>query len=155
MAETLSVTSVILFIIAAIFVVVAIVLWFVFKIPNVVGDLSGRNARKSIKQMRLTNENTSVKRKSNSLNANSLAFKTSIYSGMNMNETGLLVDNVQRKITFSAETESLDGSGNDEFESNDNILNKSDVVSKDEVMKRVGFVLLEEILFIHTDEVIR
>ncbi len=52
MAEILHTLSIISFVLAVLFVVIAIIFWFVFKIPNVIGDLSGHNARKSIAQMR-------------------------------------------------------------------------------------------------------
>ena len=52
MAETLSMISKISFVAAEICLVVAIILFIRFKIPDVIGDLSGRNARKSIEQMR-------------------------------------------------------------------------------------------------------
>ncbi len=48
MAETLSNISTISFIAVLVFTVLAIVQWFFFKIPTVIGDLSGRNAKKSI-----------------------------------------------------------------------------------------------------------
>lgn len=56
MVETLSTLSVTSYILAGVFLVTAIVLWFVLKIPRVIGDLSGRNARKSIAEMRNGNE---------------------------------------------------------------------------------------------------
>lgn len=56
MAETLSMISKISFVAAGICLVVAIILFIRFKIPDVIGDLSGRNARKSIEQMRALNE---------------------------------------------------------------------------------------------------
>jgi len=37
---------------AGVFAALAVILWFVFRIPTVAGDLSGRNARKSVEQMR-------------------------------------------------------------------------------------------------------
>ena len=61
MAETLSTISLIAYIISAVFFVLAIVLFIVFKIPAVVGDLSGKNARKSIERMRLDNVRTGDK----------------------------------------------------------------------------------------------
>ena len=53
--------SVIFFIAAGVFAVLAIALWFLFKIPIVIGDLSGRTAKKSIERMRLNNEKTGNK----------------------------------------------------------------------------------------------
>jgi Sec-independent protein translocase protein TatA len=61
MADTLSFISVISFVAATIFLIVAVIFWFVFKIPTVIGDLSGRNARKSIEQMRRSNEQSGAK----------------------------------------------------------------------------------------------
>ena len=61
MAETLSTLSIISFVIAAVLLAVAVFLWFFFKIPSVIGDLSGRTARKSIAQMRAANEKTGAK----------------------------------------------------------------------------------------------
>lgn len=52
MAEILSAASFISYIAAVAFGAVAIALWFLFKIPSVIGDLSGRNAKKSIEKMR-------------------------------------------------------------------------------------------------------
>ena len=61
MAETLSMISKISFVAAGICLVVAIILFIRFKIPDVIGDLSGRNARKSIEQMRALNEKSGSK----------------------------------------------------------------------------------------------
>ncbi len=56
MAETLSTFSIISFVVAGVGLVLAIFFWFFFKIPTVIGDLSGRTARKSIAKMRAENE---------------------------------------------------------------------------------------------------
>ena len=66
MAEMLSTLSIIAFIAAGIFLLIAIVLWFYFKIPTVIGDLSGRTARRSIAQMRVANEKSGTKSYKNS-----------------------------------------------------------------------------------------
>lgn len=55
-AEILSLISTISFVIAAISFVLAVFFWFYFKIPSVIGDLSGRTAKKSIARMRASNE---------------------------------------------------------------------------------------------------
>lgn len=55
-AEILSLISVISFVFCAIAFVLAVFFWFFFKIPSVIGDLSGRTARKSIEKMRAGNE---------------------------------------------------------------------------------------------------
>lgn len=55
-AEILSLISVISYIVAGICLVLAIFFWFFFKIPSVIGDLSGRTAKKSIARRRASNE---------------------------------------------------------------------------------------------------
>lgn len=54
-ADILSMVSVISYILAGVFLVLAVIFWFVYKIPKVVGDLSGRTARRSIEKMRQKN----------------------------------------------------------------------------------------------------
>ena len=60
-AKMLQTLSVISFAVAAVLFVLALFFWFFFKIPTVIGDLSGRNARKSIAKMRAANEKTGAK----------------------------------------------------------------------------------------------
>ncbi|MBQ6824655.1 MAG: hypothetical protein IJP27_08365 [Clostridia bacterium] len=48
-------------ILAGIMLVVSVLLFFLLKIPHVVGDLSGRNARKAIENIRNQNESTGNK----------------------------------------------------------------------------------------------
>lgn len=59
-AEILSLISVISFVFCGIAFVLAVFFWFFFKIPSVIGDLSGRTARKSIEKMRAGNEKAAV-----------------------------------------------------------------------------------------------
>ena len=56
MAQLLQTLSIISFAVAGLCLVLAILFWFFFKIPTVVGDLSGKTARKSIAKMRAANE---------------------------------------------------------------------------------------------------
>ncbi len=60
-AELLSTLSIVSFVIAAVCLVLAIVLWIYFRIPRVIGDLSGKNAKKSIARMRAYNESSGNK----------------------------------------------------------------------------------------------
>jgi len=61
MAQTLQTLSTVSFAVAGVCFAVAAFFWFFFKIPAVFGDLSGRNARKSIAKMRAANERSGVK----------------------------------------------------------------------------------------------
>lgn len=161
MADILHTLSIISFILAVLFVVLAIALWFVFKIPNVIGDLSGRNARKSIAQMRQNNEKTGDKSYKASEKNLARGKLTGTMEGIgktepnNIEETGLLNENlahsyeaqdtgllVDEKATGlleeSVETTSLDNS--------DSISNR--------VPSTVIIQIIEEVMLIHTEEVI-
>ena len=54
-AEILSLVSLISYIVAGVCLVLAVFFWIFFKIPAVIGDLSGRTAKKSIEKMRQAN----------------------------------------------------------------------------------------------------
>lgn len=60
-SEILSMISLISFILAGVSAALAVIFWFRFNIPAVIGDLSGRTARKSIEKMRANNEKTGKK----------------------------------------------------------------------------------------------
>jgi hypothetical protein len=56
MAEIYDIVSVVAFVLAAIMIAAAIILWFKFDIYRIAGDLSGRTAKKTIADMRRKNE---------------------------------------------------------------------------------------------------
>lgn len=57
-SEIFSLISLISYIASGVFLVLAVFFWFKFRIPSVIGDLSGRTAKKSIARMRANNEKT-------------------------------------------------------------------------------------------------
>ena len=56
MASTFGTISIVLFVLAAVCLAFGIFAFITFRIPSIIGDLTGRNARKSIEQMRESNE---------------------------------------------------------------------------------------------------
>ena len=56
MVETLSTISIICFVASGVCLVAAIIIFIVFRIPSVIGDLSGRTARKSVAKYRTSKE---------------------------------------------------------------------------------------------------
>lgn len=56
MADILNRFSLVFFLLAIVFFVLTIIVFVVFKIPDLIGDLNGRNARKTIELMRHNNE---------------------------------------------------------------------------------------------------
>jgi len=61
LADILSIASYVAFALAALCLVLAIYFWFMHRIPSVIGDLSGKTARKSIEKMRESNEKSGNK----------------------------------------------------------------------------------------------
>lgn len=61
MADILSTASYVCFALAGLCFVLAVFFWFKHKIPSVIGDLSGKTARKSIERMRASNEKSGDK----------------------------------------------------------------------------------------------
>ena len=157
MAGTLHTLSIISFVLAVAFLILAAILWFVFKIPNVIGDLSGSNARKSIARMRQQNEKTGDKsykaskknfargkltetmegRKNPTETEETGLLKENTVTGYEEENTGLL-EEATGLLNDSGETESLD--------------NKEPEGKR--LAASVKIEMIEEVMMIHTDETI-
>lgn len=167
MAETLSTLSIISFIIAGVCLVLSAFLWIFFKIPTVIGDLSGRNARKSIARMRAANEKSGSKSyKASKTNAergkltdtmqHSKKLKQGKGSSDDRPDTGLLNDN-------RADEDLSEATGVLEPETTELLVDENTTAPLDNLgtkqpTKREGGVklkMLDEVLLIHTDEVIQ
>lgn len=61
MAKTLTDLSTVFFIVAAVGLVLAVFLWVFFNIPKVIGDLSGKTAKRSVAKIRAANEQSGYK----------------------------------------------------------------------------------------------
>ena len=170
-AEILSLISTISYVIAAIFFVLAVFFWFNFKIPSVIGDLSGRTAKKSIARMRASNESaggkgyqpsaTNTKRgkltdtmqHSRKLKAEPKKEGPPIDESQ-MPKTGLLESN-KAQIVDSQQTEILDGAATDVLV--DDAVTVALQPESVKPTKRTGgkkLTILDEVMLIHTDEVI-
>lgn len=166
MAQTLQTLSIISFAVAGICLVLAIFFWFFFKIPTVIGDLSGRTARKSIAKMRAANEKTGAKSyKESKTNAergkltdtmpgSDKLKKKNIASDDGKPETGLLADNMAEKIDSEA-------TGILESETTGLLIDDNATAPlaspAHKPTERTGgkkLVMIEEVMLIHTDEVI-
>lgn len=167
MAETLGTLSIISFVVAGITLAIAIVLWFFFEIPTVVGDLTGRTARKSIARMRAENEKTGTKKYKESKTNIERGKLTETMSGINRNtdddrpETGLLAENrggdteTEETGLLNAETSTVSDS-----ETTGLLVDENETVSlgnEVETKERIGgksLTMIEEVMLIHTEEVI-
>lgn len=171
-AEILSLASLISYIVAGICLVLAVFFWFFFKIPVVIGDLSGRTARKSIEKMRQSNERSGNKsyrasatnvargKLTETMQNSAKLKKTNITteepkqpSGGRL-ETGLLSEN-KAEATCGDETVALD------TEETTGMLVDEEATAalnvETPIVKRVGgkkLTMIAEVMLIHTDEVI-
>lgn len=166
MAQTLQTLSIISFAVSGVCLVLAIFFWFFFKIPRVIGDLSGRTARKSIAMIRATNEKTGVKSyKESKTNAergkltdtmpgSDKLKKKKTVSDEGKPETGLLADNMAERIDSEA-TDILEPETTGLL-IDDNATAPLDSPAHKPIERTGGkkLVMIEEVMLIHTDEVI-
>lgn len=165
MADTLSTLSIIFFIASGVLLGIALILFFVFNIPSVIGDLSGRTAKNSIKKMRLSNESSGSKSyKTSETNAQRGKLTSAMPSSENkeatqekqapktaapkeQTETGLLFENAS-KMPFTESTELLD------VPANEDIHESAAYEKAASNAERIQLTVIEEVMLIHTDEVI-
>lgn len=173
MAQLLQSLSVISFAIAGVCLVLAVFFWFFFKIPTVIGDLSGRTARKSIAKMRAANEKSGVKAYRESKTNAERGKITGTMHGIGRSavadpapsdgrpETGVLAENKAEGLdpqatgALNEETAMLDAATT-ELLVDENATVSLNVQSQ-QPPKRVGgkkLEMLDQVMLIHTDEVI-
>lgn len=165
MAETLSTLSIISFVVAGLCLAVAVFLFVYFKIPSVIGDLSGRTARKSIAKMRIANEKTGSKSYNTSKTNADRGKLTGTVQGADAisnkayeredtrPETGLLSDNKAEHVDSQA-TRLLDDEATGLLmdENATALLNETKQPVRRSGGKKLN--LIESVMLIHTDEVI-
>ncbi len=99
---------------------VSVTLFFVFKIPNIIGNLTGRNAKKAIEDIKRQNESYAYSDKTNALNGKKkITEKISTARLDNMGETTVLGYNGEDETTVLGnngedETTILGNNGTDE-----------------------------------------
>ena len=154
-------------ILAALMFITTIILFFVLKIPHVIGDLSGANARKAIENIRNQNESTGEKIYKSS--------ETNIKRGKitdKISPSGNLIKNPSGDIAGAMKTEKISPGG---YESVSNETTVLDCSSETTVLNPIQeettvlntnqgettvleqpsvFVIEYEITFVHTSEVI-
>ena len=141
-------------------------MWFFFGIPAVIGDLNGRTARKSIARMRAANEKTGVKTYKESKTNFERGKLTKTIRGSESDqksknclmedkpETGLLEENSAERFESEATGILIDDSTDILHDENSTVLLSSEVSaqSKTAVSKKIN--LIEEIIIVHTEEMI-
>lgn len=173
MVHTLQTLSIISFAVAGVCLVVSVFFWFFFKIPTVIGDLSGRTARKSIAKMRAANEKNGTKTYKTSKTNAERGKLTDTMPNMSKSknkkevdnnskpETGLLAENradgPESEVTGMLDkgTEILD------YDATGLLIDENATVSLDTPAQKstaridgIKLEIIEDVMMIHTDEVI-
>lgn len=176
MAEILSTVSTVSFALAGVFFLFAVFFWVKFEIVQIIGDLSGRTAKKSIAKMREKNEKTGKK----SFKPSSVNLERGKLTDT-MKDSQKLINRVSKKTEESLETgllsenkvDNSDGNITELLEDNnatsllsekeieipeDNstvLLNENVVSNQKKTVKAVEFTMLDEVIIIHTNEIIQ
>lgn len=150
---------------SALCLVLAVALFFVLKIPNVIGDLTGATARKAIEDIRNQNESSGNKTYKSSLvnrkrgkitdkitDTGSLIKPSQNISSGAMATSKISTERLETEALESYETSLLNEPGSDET----TVLG-SEINAETTVLEKNGgetFTIEYELTFIHTDEVI-
>lgn len=183
MARILSIVSTVSFVLAGVFLVIAILFWIKFGILNIIGDLSGRTAKKSIAKMRENNEKigkksfkpsfvnlgrgklTDTMKGSEKLNKSALkeyeykpetgTLSENKFNGLYGSMTDILEDNNVTGLLSENETKILDNDTTDLLDNNTTVLlNKEIEKHLEKVTSSTDFKIIDEIILVHTDEFI-
>lgn len=175
MARVLSIVSTVSFVLAGIFLIIAILLWIKFGILNIIGDLSGRTAKKSIAKMRENNEKVGKKsfkpsfvnlgrgKLTDAMKGSEKLNKSDLKEYENQPETGILAKNkingLYGSVTDILEDNNLTGLLNEKEteildNSTTNLLNEEVEDSLKKVTSSVDFKIIDEVILVHTDEFI-
>ncbi|MBS7359128.1 MAG: hypothetical protein KIG53_00825 [Oscillospiraceae bacterium] len=171
MASIFKIVSIVLFSLAAVCLLLAVFTFIIFKIPNVIGDLTGRNARKSIEKMRDANEKSGKK----SYRPHPVAsdrgtltepIKQSKKESKKLSETVKTEPQRKESQTFDGNSatdvlEDLNATAILDYDSNGTeILSGGTEVLSEETMRTtlnentVKIKMIQDIILIHTEEVI-
>ena len=88
MAQIYTVISMVSFVLAGVFLLISCFLWFKFNIYKIVGDLSGRTAKKGIEKMRKKNEEAGNRPRATYMAGNRQGITEKIETAPTQNPTG-------------------------------------------------------------------
>lgn len=175
MAEILSTVSTVSLVLAVVFFVLAVFFWIKFRILEIIGDLTGRTAKKSIAKMRENNEKTGKKSfKTSEINIQRGKLTGKMKDSEKLDkkdfkkfkdepETELLaegqvdnfIENTTEVLNYNVETGLLNEEYTEVLESNaTTVLNKNNVKVSKENSSSEKLRIIEDIVLIHTNEMI-
>ena len=179
------------FIACAVMFVVSVILFITLKIPNVIGDLTGRNAKKAIENIRKQNEASAGKdykasavnlergRLTDKMTPSGNLQRRGITSGFGVHTEKISTMKLEQQASVGMDTDNESNEtmvleqnySNETSVLNHNYLNETTVLSQQNVGETTvlsshmpqnpsettvlnQFMVLEDITFIHTDEII-
>lgn len=166
---TINIVSIIFFIIAGVSLLVAIYSFVRFNIPQIIGELSGRTAKKSIAQMRDKNVKTGDKSHRPSPAAKERGTLTDKIEKKEMvkvntataeegtellNSTEKLSNNIQTELLAENETELLDDNATTVLSEETTVLTNNDNSQINVSNDSNDFKIIQNIVLIHTNETI-
>lgn len=164
MADLMSNISAAAFIAAGLFFILAVFLWFKFRVLSIINDLSGRTARKSIEQMRAMNSGSDAgshvpgtarlrrARPERGTGRASVSYEAAITAKLyskqpDKPDTELLVGGTEENINSAELIE--ENSGTSEFTAAESVLHGAAGTGVKTELR-----MIEDIMLIHTEEVI-
>ncbi len=154
-AQTYQLISLIGFILAAVFCVTAIVIWFRFGIRKVIGELTGRTQKKRIEQMRRENEYSGEK----TFRPMSVAMGGRKVTNPIEGDFSLKKSNREGRLPPAAgstetETAPLTDALYERTENQTLLLNNETEYPDETELQAVAFRMIQDIVIIHTGEAI-
>lgn len=152
--EFLELISLISYILSGVCLLLAIFFWVKFSIPDVINYLSGRTGKKSIENVKATNEKTEKKAFASNTDSKKLIDdvkkKDSNISPEEEEKTEFLqknVDTAPLEKTYWEETGVL-------YETDETVSFEEDNETMPLDQNRNGFVMLDEVILVHTKDII-
>lgn len=152
-ASLFRIIAIVSFALAIAFLVFAIFAFIKFKIPKIIGDLSGRNAKKSIEQMREENEKSGKKAfRPHPVAVDRGTITESIDTSKDSKKPPADVtsddDNVTEKLNYDSNGTEVLGEGTEVLSAD--MLNEA----VQQQQNSTEMTMLQNIVFVHTDEAI-
>lgn len=151
MAQIYTVISMASFVLAGVFLLISCFLWFKFNIYKIVGDLSGRTAKKGIEKMRKKNEEAGNRSRATYMAGNRQGITEKIETAPTQNEA---VNFSNEGTELLPEYERIGAlSSNDDSEGTELLQNETEFLVEDNSqIERLKIV--DSIVLIHSNEII-
>ena len=152
MAQIYTVISMVSFVLAGVFLLISCFLWFKFNIYKIVGDLSGRTAKKGIEKMRKKNEDPGNRPRATYMAGNRQGITEKIETAPTQNDA-VNFSNEGTELLPEYERIGALSSNDDDSEGTELLQNETEFLVEDNSqIERLKIV--DSIVLIHSNEII-